>query len=146
MKTLLLTLSLIFSLSACGGGSSGAPRSSIEGTWEGPLYQGGLFCSDGAFFGAGSGTIVKEVELIVVGSDELGSTVQAIDEDCYLEGPRTETGFTAIPVSGCKERLKEIEFTLIPDGSANLIYRSFDAVASEEGPTCVTHPYGTVIR
>lgn len=138
---------LVTTLAACGGGSGGS-SSQIEGSWSGDLFQGMILCSDGTGFGAGGGSVVKHATLEISGTDEIGSIVQVMDEECLLEGVRDADGFRARPVSGCHAALSSIRFNLYENNSAGVSYH-YDINKSEPGPTgirCTTSPSGLLSR
>jgi hypothetical protein len=148
MKAKILSLILSTSILGCGGGSGGSD-SSIEGTWKGALLLGGQNCSDGTFIGAGSGTVIGEAQIVVLGSDIVGSVVKVQDNDCMLEGERDSTGFTALPISGCSEALTSIRFTLKSADIADLGYQydvSKVPVDPGSAPFCVGQNYAELQR
>ncbi len=148
MKNLTLTILFSFVLLSCGGGS-GQVSSAIEGIWRGELIHGGLFCADGAFISACAGCVAREVILEVRGEDILGSVVTVIDDECVLEGERTEDGFLVAPVSGCNVALESLTFRLLEeDNNAHVSYRyDIDKVETEPGViACVSSPSGEVQR
>ena len=152
MKKLLfiLVLSLTFFSASCGGGSSSF-NSRIEGTWRGDLLQGAIFCTDGegnSFgIGAGAGSVFLSPELLISGTDEVGSIVQVIDGDCILEGLRTDIGFQAMPVSGCPERVESINFSLREEeNTASVSYRYESSVNQDSDTSCNNRPSGILTR
>lgn len=147
MKQIVPAFALLSLLTACGGGGSDQ-NNAIEGTWRGDVLQGVILCSDGTSIGAGGGSVIREVALIVSGTDEVGTPVQATDGDCFLEGVRDNTGFRASSISGCDEALTSIQFTLLEDGSAALSY-DLDIDKVPAGPTgirCAPTPQAQIRR
>lgn len=147
MKTKILIPLVIIFLTSCGGGSNNT-SSLIEGTWRGSLIQGGMSCSDGTFIGAGSGSVVSNVVLDVRGTDAIGSTVQAVDGNCLLEGIRDAEGFKAKVVSGCNGALDHLRFSIISKDKAGLsLHYDINKIpAGPNGVRCMTIPSGTITR
>lgn len=122
-------------------------RQSAE-LWKGDLVQGVISCADGFFAGACSGCVIRQVNLEVDGSDEIGSLVQAKDGDCFFEGARDSKGFTATAISGCNPALVSLDFALREENLAGVYYwYDINKVQVEPGEVaCITSPSAQVRR
>jgi len=134
-------------LSGCGG-SGEVENSAIEGLWRGEVLQGVIECSNGVELGLGASSVVREIEIEVVGGDEDGTTVQASFDNCVLEGVRDTEGFRADVVSGCDQGFSSMRFVLLDEGSAtvNFFYDIEKVPAGEGGIRCKASPEALVKR